>query len=369
MEIRGFCMEETMRAAHLLGMAAWLALASSALALDRPDVTFKIFQFPPDKIPRIDAKADDWDIVPDSYIVGSDQLVNDGNPSTKPDPKNLDVKVKVGWVKGENRLYFLYQATDDVCDYGEAGLHNDTFEVIVDGDKSGGNLIARKPDKSVDWDNWLTVQSVHAQNYHVFVPAVDKDWCMMWGPQASWIKKMPYSNYAATCTAKPGQPGKVTAEFWITAFDHADADGPEKSVQSKFEEGNTIGLSWAIMDYDDPKSDKHTFWNLSRTHTMYGDASHLCAFKLMPLEPEFLKKIDAQWSFKITDAKQRLVAFHDDSIGKVTAWKWDFGDGTTSTEQNPQHTYKAANNYIVTLDIEGPDGKSRLQKVWDVSLK
>ena len=128
-------------------LLAWL-LAGPALALDRPDVTFKIFQFPPDKIPRIDAHADDWAIVPDAYAIGIDQCVNDSNPAMKPDSKNLDFTVKVGWVKGESRLYFLYQATDDVCDYGQPGLHNDIFEVIVDGDKSGGNLIAPSPTRA-----------------------------------------------------------------------------------------------------------------------------------------------------------------------------------------------------------------------------
>lgn len=358
-----------MKAAYLLALSACAMLATSALALDRPEVTFKIFQFPPDKMPRIDGKADDWDLIPDSYIVGSDQMVNDSNLSAKPDPKNLDVKVKVGWVKGENRLYFLYQADDNACDYGEPGLHNDTFEIVVDADKSGGNLIARNPDKSVDWPNWLTVQSVHAQNYHVFAPAVDKDWAMMWGPQAQWIKKLPWSNYAATCTAKPGAAGKVTAEFWVTPFDRADPEGPEKSKVSTLKEGETIALSWAVIDYDDPKSNRQAFWNLSRTHTMYGDASHLVAFKLMPLEAEHVKKIDAKWSFKITDEKARTVAFHDDSIGKVTSWKWDFGDGTTSTEQHPIHTYAQTGQYVVVLSVEGPEGKSKRSKVWDVTLR
>jgi hypothetical protein len=350
-------------AAAMLGRGAW--------GLDRPEVTFKIFQFPPDKIPRIDGKGDDWALVPESYAVGGDQLVEDGGRIPKMDPKDLEVKVKVGWVQGESRLYFLYEAMDNVCDYGQPGLHNDTFEIVVDGDKSGGNLLARNhPDKSVGlWDAWFTVQSIHAQNYHVFVPAVDKDWCMMWGPQAQWIKKMPWSNYAAVCTAKAGEAGKVTAEFWITPFDKADAEGPERSVVSKLTEGETIGLSWAVMDYDDPKSDKHTFWNLSRTHTMYGDASHLCAFKLMPLEAEYLKKIEARWSYKLADEKGRVVAFQDESIGKVTGWMWDFGDGGTARERNPQHAYKGPGNYVVTLDIEGPDGKARLCKVWDVTVK
>ena len=44
-------------------------------------------------------------------------------------------------MKGLSRLYFLYEADDDYWDFSEPGLHNDTFEVVVDGDLSGGPLI------------------------------------------------------------------------------------------------------------------------------------------------------------------------------------------------------------------------------------
>jgi hypothetical protein len=87
-------------------------MVSPALALERPDVTFKVFQFPPDMIPRIDGNTDDWAMVPDSYAIGMDQLEDTeapGGHGTERDPKDLDVKVKVGWVKGLNRLYFLYE--------------------------------------------------------------------------------------------------------------------------------------------------------------------------------------------------------------------------------------------------------------------
>ena len=76
--------------------------AYHASALDRPDVTFKVFQFPADKIPRIDGNADDWAMVPESYVVGTDQLRDDSKKHAAPDPKTLEVRVKVGWVKGQN---------------------------------------------------------------------------------------------------------------------------------------------------------------------------------------------------------------------------------------------------------------------------
>ena len=45
-------------------------------ALERPDVEFKIFQFPHDKIPRIDGDTSDWDMVTGDYIIGSNQLTD-----------------------------------------------------------------------------------------------------------------------------------------------------------------------------------------------------------------------------------------------------------------------------------------------------
>ena len=43
------------------------------------------------------------------------------------------------------------------------------------------------------------------------------------------------------------------------------------------------------------------------------------------------------------------VQFTDTSAGGPVAWLWSFGDGGTSTDRNPSHTYTAAGSYTVTL--------------------
>ena len=48
--------------------------------------------------------------------------------------------------------------------------------------------------------------------------------------------------------------------------------------------------------------------------------------------------------------------FYDQSLGNITSWHWDFGDGSTSEEQNPIHTYENEGTHTVTLTIIGPDG-------------
>jgi hypothetical protein len=332
---------------------------------------FKVFQFPANQIPRIDGNTNDWDMVPDSFAVGINELVEDNKRFLKADPKNLDVKVKVGWVKGENRLYFLYEAYDNYWDFSLPGLQNDTFELVVDADRSGGTFIDEMhPNADMDrWEAYFSYHGVHAQNYHIFTPAEGKDWCMVWGSQP-WIKNLPYANAAYNYNFRPGQPGKLVLEFFITPFDYAGTEGPVRAVESTLYENKIISLCWAVIDYDDVNDkSKQGFWNLSRQHTMYGNANYLLPFKLMPLDARFKKPIEANWSFKVVDMNRRLIAFIDESQGKVNRWSWDFGDGTTSKEQYPYHQYKDAGKYVVVLNIEGPAGKSRRSKVWDVAVR
>jgi PKD repeat protein len=40
----------------------------------------------------------------------------------------------------------------------------------------------------------------------------------------------------------------------------------------------------------------------------------------------------------------------------VTGWNWNFGDGTTSSEEHPSHTFAQAGSYIVTLNTESSEG-------------
>ncbi|MDR1023898.1 MAG: PKD domain-containing protein [Prevotellaceae bacterium] len=345
-----------------------LPLALSA-QLDAPH--FRVFQFPANQIPRIDGSFDDWDVVPEAYVVGTEELWDDTEKHKGIDKKTLDVRVKVGWVKGLNRLYFMYEAYDDYWDFTHTGLHNDIFEIVVDGDLSGGpHIDERHPNKELpQWDAYFLFHGVHAQNYHVFTPpAYGKDWALAWGSQP-WIKELPYANAAFDYSFKPGEAGKLRLELYVTVFDYAGND-PSRAVESQLYDNKHIGLCWAIIDYDDVNSDGNNgFWNLSRHHTMYGESSQLRTFELMPLEQRFKKAVCAKWKHKVVDMRRRLVAFSDLSEGNITQWRWDFGDGTTSTEQHPLHAYREAGKYIVTLDVVAPEGEDRATRVWDVAVK
>ena len=59
---------------------------------------------------------------------------------------------------------------------------------------------------------------------------------------------------------------------------------------------------------------------------------------------------------KTTVAINETVSFSDESSFAPTSWAWDFGDGTTSTEQNPTHSYAEVGTYTVQLTVENENG-------------
>ena len=135
---------------------------------------------------------------------------------------------------------------------------------------------------------------------------------------------------------------KAKAAGWCSNFgslllDYAPYEGPERAVVSKLVENALIGLSWAVLDYDENNSSYEGFWNLSHKTRMDSDASNLCAFRLMPLASSLRQPLEAQWEFQVVDMERRLVAFKDLSHGTITSWSWDFDDGTTSA-RTTSHT-------------------------------
>ena len=56
------------------------------------------------------------------------------------------------------------------------------------------------------------------------------------------------------------------------------------------------------------------------------------------------------------------VAFTDSSTNSPTSWYWYFGDGGTSTSQNPTHPYTTAGTYTVSLTAKNAKGSASATK-------
>ncbi|WP_421908845.1 PKD domain-containing protein [Methanolacinia petrolearia] len=66
--------------------------------------------------------------------------------------------------------------------------------------------------------------------------------------------------------------------------------------------------------------------------------------------------------FTSGDAPLTVTSFTDLSTGAPTSWYWDFGDGETSTGQNPTHVYTWQGWYDVSLTVTNADGSDSITK-------
>jgi parallel beta-helix repeat protein len=78
-----------------------------------------------------------------------------------------------------------------------------------------------------------------------------------------------------------------------------------------------------------------------------------------PTSTPAVGSLKARFSVDFTSGSDPLtVQFTDLSTGKPTGWYWNFGDGETSHEQNPVHTYHGARAYTVSLQARTADDRA-----------
>jgi hypothetical protein len=109
-------------------------------------------------------------------------------------------------------------------------------------------------------------------------------------------------------------------------------------------------------------------WRLSTDPTASFDGFYLDTIAVTNVNlPEPCKVIEtvpsAAFSYSSFIIAGEPATFRDRSEGVPTSWLWDFGDGGTSTEQNPVHVYAVAGQFTVRLTARNATGSSSASKV------
>jgi PKD repeat protein len=139
----------------------------------------------------------------------------------------------------------------------------------------------------------------------------------------------------------------VSAEYFI---DNDPGPGNGEPVMFSPNNGSLIQQFNIALDGYEPgdhrlyirSKDENGIWSIVYTETFEVE------------EPPII----AEFSANVTSGSVPLtVQFTDETyVSEPDTWFWDFGDGTTSTVQNPQHTYSNPGSYTVTLTATGPEG-------------
>ncbi len=132
------------------------------------------------------------------------------------------------------------------------------------------------------------------------------------------------------------------------------------SVQFTDSSENATGWTWDFGDGNTStnKNPAHIFsapgnYNVSLTASNLNGTNSTFA-NITVSEPPVLPV--ANFNNNVTSGYAPLSVQFTDSSENSTGWTWDFGDGNTSTEQNPTHIYSAVGDYAVNLTVSNENG-------------
>lgn len=113
---------------------------------------------------------------------------------------------------------------------------------------------------------------------------------------------------------------------------------------------NDIDL-WTIQEYAAARQNETDRWGTWWGRIVPPDVVPTASFVFSPSAP----------------AVGLPVAFKDTSVGSPSSWLWDFGDGTSATDQNVSHAYASGGSYAVTLAASNSAGTHQVTKTVSVS--
>jgi PKD repeat protein len=139
-------------------------------------------------------------------------------------------------------------------------------------------------------------------------------------------------------------------------------------------DGSIVAWDWAFGDgaTSTAQSPSHTYAS-GGDHTVtlivtddLGAASAPVSKTVSAVDPTNQSPA-ADFSATCSDLTCAFTDLSSDPDGSVVGWSWEFGDGGTSSAQNPTHSYAAGGTYTVTLTAIDDDGATSAAVSRDVT--
>src|SRR5690606_29398094 len=127
------------------------------------------------------------------------------------------------------------------------------------------------------------------------------------------------------------------AEVWVSTTGRGDADFTRVAAVGDLPNVNNLE-HWVVFE---PVAAKFVQVRLPASH---GSTNYVGLTQLRVFSPERGGAADVPF----VDLSR--------SPAGITGWAWDFGDGTTSTEPYPRHTFPGPGTYEVTLTVTDAAG-------------
>lgn len=172
---------------------------------------------------------------------------------------------------------------------------------------------------------------------------------------------------SANCTVRED----IKAGF---SADPVSGDAPLEVTFSDESEGNPTAWDWDFGDAESSTGQNPVHTYIEGTYDVTLAVSNAGGSDSITREG-YITVVDtatlptAEFSASpLTGEAPLSVVFTDLSSGNPSSWVWDFGDGSSATEQNPAHVYTDAGSYDVTLVVANDNGADTMFKTGYITV-
>lgn len=267
---------------------------SDVCRADRSSAVLMAFQWPLGYEPTVDGDLQEWEIVPEEYIVRTDS----GNPMSShfgdfydilhemsaPPLDTTDFHIPwgvVGWSDTQNLLYVAIRVIDDEHYADESSWQDDHVDVLIDADHSGGQF---EFFSDVTPEEKRNLNNAQATRYGIAVPPSPGESPISTSNAGTWMLNPLYANVAWRITSSLGEGVAITYEFSLMPFDWLDWQGVELSQSHDLEEGEVIGFNLYLQDLDTGEVRGRGFSLKNASQGTY--AQNFADFRLAPLDSD-----------------------------------------------------------------------------------
>lgn len=173
--------------------------------------------------------------------------------------------------------------------------------------------------------------------------------------------------------------------FWIAILLLSGLNARSQNPVPEFSANVTTGCAPLAVQFTDQTTGNPTFWNWdlgngqlstlqnpSTTYTTPGvytvtlvvrnanGINSITKTNYIVVNPSPTARFTANITTACLPATIQFTDLSVPNAGTIVQWDWDFGDGNTSNQQNPQHTYTTTGFYTVYLRVTTSTGCSNL---------
>jgi hypothetical protein len=212
-------------------------------------------------------------------------------------------------------------------------------------------------DDNMKFEAWIYLgdsTNIDSTAQHIQLSILDTDG---WGLSAGWIIGYYFTNYLGTVGAlRISDPvnGWQTLAVGKNWFKYVIETNKRSKTftASIYNYQGALLHSYTTVTPDDINPDKTTWYptlwfkTAAEPYHVYVDDLVFSTGGVAP------PPLVASFTYDKNSGMAPLtVSFADTSIGNPTSWFWNFGDGSTSNLQYPEHVYTMADSFTVTLDV------------------